>query len=250
MRGEQQSGSNGRWRVGALSRATGLSVRTLRHYDAIGLVRPAQRTASGYREYSGDDIRRLYRVLTLRRLGLSLEEIRAALEGAPEDLLGVVERQIERVDLEIRMAGELRTRLASLAEVLRQPATAPFAELRDVLEVMAMTNRYYTPEQLEQLERRAEELGPEGMQAAQEAWAAVIADAESARRRGLDPTSEEVRAISRRWQELVEQFTGGDAGIRASLQRMYETEGTEAASRGTVSSELMEYMRGAERPAS
>jgi hypothetical protein len=78
----------------------------------------------------------------------------------------------------------------------------------------------------------------------------VIADAESARQRGLDPASEEVRAISRRWQELVEQFTGGDAGIRASLQRMYETEGTEAASRGAVSSELMEYMRGAEPPAS
>jgi hypothetical protein len=51
-----------------------------------------------------------------------------------------------------------------------------------------------------------------------------------------------VQAIAARWQELVEQFTGGDPGIRASLQRLYETEGAERASHGMVSPQLMEWM--------
>jgi MerR family transcriptional regulator, thiopeptide resistance regulator len=47
----------------------------------------------------------------------------------------------------------------------------------------------------------------------------------------------------RRSRELIERFTGGDPGIRASLQRMYDKEGSEKASRGMASPELAEYMR-------
>ncbi len=230
----------GRWRVGEVARATGLSVRTLRHYDAIGLVRPAERTAAGYREYSGEDVQRLYRVLSLRGLGLGLGEIREALERSPDDLPELVQRQIVRVDLEIRAARVLRKRLVALSEAL-QRSDAPFDELRDVLEVMAMTSQYYTAEQLEALERRAAALGPEGMQAAQEAWASLIEEMEVARASGVDPASAEVQALAARWRGLIEQFTGGDAVVRASLERMYQEQGPDAASRGAVSAELMAY---------
>jgi hypothetical protein len=60
------------------------------------------------------------------------------------------------------------------------------------------------------------------------------------RERGTDPAAPEVQRLATRWRELVGAFTGGDPGIRASLTRMYEEEGVEAASRGTVSRELME----------
>lgn len=68
--------------VGELSRLTGVTVRALHHYDEIGLVRPSQRTAAGYRLYDDRDVVRLQRVLVYRELGLSLEEIAAALDGA------------------------------------------------------------------------------------------------------------------------------------------------------------------------
>lgn len=60
--------------IGEVAKATGLTVRALRHYDAIGLVRPSDRTGAGYRLYD-DDLARLARVVALRQLGLGLEQV-------------------------------------------------------------------------------------------------------------------------------------------------------------------------------
>jgi DNA-binding transcriptional MerR regulator len=66
--------------VGELSKLTGVTVRTLHHYDEIGLVRPSARTAAGYRLYDDDDVLRLQQVLLFRELGLPLPEIAAVLD--------------------------------------------------------------------------------------------------------------------------------------------------------------------------
>ena len=62
--------------VGAIARLSGVTVRTLHHYDAIGLVVPAERTAAGYRRYRRADVERLQEVLFFRELGFSLEQIK------------------------------------------------------------------------------------------------------------------------------------------------------------------------------
>jgi MerR family transcriptional regulator, thiopeptide resistance regulator len=70
--------------VGDLSRLTGVTVRALHHYDEIGLVKPSQRSAAGYRLYGDRDVLRLQQVLVLRELGVPLDEIGAALDGAAD----------------------------------------------------------------------------------------------------------------------------------------------------------------------
>lgn len=60
------------WKVGQLAATTGLTVQTLHHYDHVGLVRPSQRTESGHHRYAEADVRRLYQMLALRQLTLSL----------------------------------------------------------------------------------------------------------------------------------------------------------------------------------
>lgn len=70
------------WAVGRVAELAGVSVRTLHHYDGIGLVRPSARTAAGYRAYSGSDVERLREVLAYRRLGFGLREV-ADLVGDP-----------------------------------------------------------------------------------------------------------------------------------------------------------------------
>ncbi|HEY0532381.1 MAG TPA: MerR family transcriptional regulator, partial [Actinoplanes sp.] len=55
-----------RWKIGDLAAATGLTLRALRHFDDIGLLCPAERSPAGHRWYTGDDVRRLYRILALR----------------------------------------------------------------------------------------------------------------------------------------------------------------------------------------
>jgi DNA-binding transcriptional MerR regulator len=71
------------WKVGELARSTGLTVRTLHHYDQVGLVQPSGRTVAGHRLYDAGDVQRLYQVVALRALGLSLEAVRAVLAGPP-----------------------------------------------------------------------------------------------------------------------------------------------------------------------
>lgn len=72
--------------VGAVAALTGVSVRTLHHYDHIGLVVPGVRTPAGYRGYTDADIERLHVVLVYRSVGLQLEDIRALLDGGADAL--------------------------------------------------------------------------------------------------------------------------------------------------------------------
>lgn len=89
----------------------------LRHYDAVGLVRPTGRTIGGYRDYSDDDVRTILQVKTLRSLGLTLKQIGRILEDpgrAPAALVGDLVRQTEeRLDRERELLDRLRTIAAS-----------------------------------------------------------------------------------------------------------------------------------------
>ena len=231
-------------RIGEVAAATGLTVRTLHHYDEIGLLAPSGRTETGYRLYSDDDVRRLYRIVAFRRLGFALDEIGALLDaGGTSDPRAVVRAQLDRLDAEAALREQLRVRLVRLLRALDGADGAAADLFLEAIEGMTMAERYYTPEQLAQLEQRRTELGEEGMRKAEADWAELIAEAEELRASGAAPTDPLVAPLADRWMALIRQFTGGDMGIHASLNTMYETEGPEKASRGMVSPELMAWMR-------
>ncbi len=100
------------WSVGELSRATGLSVRVLRHWEQQGLVSPV-RAASGHRRYRQADITRLYRALALRRGGLSLRQIATLLTEEDPDPSVMLRAQLAELDDDLRRRQALRNRLAS-----------------------------------------------------------------------------------------------------------------------------------------
>lgn len=80
--------------IGEISRVSGVSIRALRHYDSIGLLRPHGTTEAGYRQYDEETLKRLYTILLFRELGVPLKEIRSILDSADFDPVAVLERQI------------------------------------------------------------------------------------------------------------------------------------------------------------
>lgn len=83
--------------VKQLSELTGLTPRTLRYYDAIGLLRPARDAGNDYRQYGPAEVDRLRQLLVYRELGLPLEEVRALLDAPGLDLAGALRGHLERL---------------------------------------------------------------------------------------------------------------------------------------------------------
>jgi DNA-binding transcriptional MerR regulator len=123
-------------RIGELAEATGLTVRTLRHYEAVGLLEPVERSDSGYRRYDAEDAERLYTIVALRRLGLSLAEIRASLAAAPADLRRMLARHASDVRERI---GSLEELDAVLARLQRELGAAESPSLSDLCDLVRLT---------------------------------------------------------------------------------------------------------------
>ena len=239
----------GEWKVGELARRTGLTVRTLHHYDEIGLLRPMRRTAAGYRLYGEEDVARLQRIVSLKQLGLSLEAVRDHL-SVPHSFARLLELQIERLRQRIEAERQLCARLETIAQRaqwLNGTNGAAGAEgvsaeeLLQAIEATIMFEKYYTPEQMKQLEERARELGPDHIKAVEAEWPQLIARVKDCMARGVDPTSEEMLPLARRWKELVREFTGGDAGIARSVSQVYQNEPS-VRERTGLDAEVMQYV--------
>lgn len=212
------------WRVGELAEATGLTVRTLHHYDAIGLLRPSARTASGYRLYGEGDIERLQRIRSLRELGLSLEEIRECLGRPGGSLAEVIGLHIGRLREEIARKTRLLDRLERMAARLEADEGVSAEEFLETLEAMTMFEKYFTAEQLERIRQQRERVGAARIKEAEAEWPALIAEVKAEMEKGTDPLSEPVLALARRWKGLVEEFTGGDEGIASGVRELYRNE--------------------------
>ncbi|MEV6375605.1 HEAT repeat domain-containing protein [Micromonospora musae] len=100
--------------ISEVARRSGVSTRMLRHYDSLGLVRPTGRTSSGYREYSAEDIRRIFQVESLRSLGLSLRQIGRVLQDPAFSPSALVGDLIRRTEERLRREQELLDRLRAV----------------------------------------------------------------------------------------------------------------------------------------
>ncbi len=211
-------------KVGDLAKRTGVSVRTLHHYDEIGLLSPSHRTESGHRLYAASEVVRFQQITSLRQLGFSLEEIRAFLAHPESGPRRVLELHIARLREQIVALSRLRERLEALNAHVSTAGEISVEELLLTIEEMNKVEKYYTPEQLNELRRRRETLGEEHIRQVEAEWPLLIERVRSEKEKGTPPTSEEVQRLARRWMELVQEFTGGNPEIGKALQRMWSEE--------------------------
>ena len=205
------------------SRRTGVTVRTLHHYDRLGLLEPAGRTAVGYRLYGEAELVRLQQIVTLKFIGCSLGEIKAILAGSSADLQTTFALQREALQRRRRVLDRAIMAVEQAQEQVAQTGKADWNALRQIIEVVEMDNdktwmrKYYTQEQIQELASRDPKLKSEG----EAGWAELIPRIEAAAKAGVDPASDEARALLERQQELIQMFTGGNPGIQAGLEKLY-----------------------------
>ncbi|PTL83917.1 MerR family transcriptional regulator [Vitiosangium sp. GDMCC 1.1324] len=194
-----------RWRIGELADATGLTVRTLHHYEHIGLLAPAARTEGRQRLYDENDVRRLYRILALRDLGLSLADIRRMLDDDRAALAAVLRAHRARVDAELERLGRLRTLLdhaCAHADRDVEPDT-----------VLA------TIEAMSRVVRRGNALRKKGKASkdAEARWRELGDALRACMKAGEDPSAPRPRAVARAALARIVEFAGGD---RATLEAL------------------------------
>jgi DNA-binding transcriptional MerR regulator len=202
----------------------GVTVRTLHHYDRLGLLKPSRYTEAGYRLYGERDFARLQQIVMLKFIGLSLKEIKELLNQRELDLRMTLRLQREVVESRRRHLDTVIQAIERAEQAIGASTEPDWETFKQIVEVINMQNdmewvkKYYTEEQLAELAERGT---PEVLERGQRDWAQLIKEVEAAVAEGVDPQSEKAQELAARWSSLIEAFTGGNPAIRENLTRLY-----------------------------
>ncbi|HZO92391.1 MAG TPA: MerR family transcriptional regulator [Candidatus Baltobacteraceae bacterium] len=215
--------------VGEVARRSGVTVRTLHHYERIGLLCASERSEAGHRRYGPREIVRLRHIVTLAALGLPLQEIATMLDGSPAALRDALRAQRQ---LLARKRDALQTAIERIDALEQRSANGAGdltrVQLEHVMESIAMerwAHRYMTEVRgasAEEADAALRSATPEAADGSRR-WAELIADVEAALADGSAPNSERGRDLARRWRALIDAFTGGDAVKEREVRNVYAT---------------------------
>lgn len=234
------------WSIQEIARLTGVTSRTLRHYDAVGLLPAVRATASGPRRYDRAALVRLQRILLLRDLGLGLGDIAEVLDSE-QDEAKALRRHLDSLRAEQhRLARQIASVERTIAALEKDPEAKENIMAQDMLDGFDHTQ--YEQEVTERWGRDAyaksdawwRGLGKEGQQQWKnraEALGKAWIDAAEA---GLDPASDEAQAVAARHAEWLSSIPGTpgherrrpDKGYLLGLGDMYVADDRFAANYG------------------
>lgn len=223
--------------VGELARRTGLTVRTLHHYDEVGLLKPSGRSEAGYRLYSPSDVQRLHGIQTLRQMGLPLSDIAALLAGdgmAPEQIIG---QQIRALDQQIAQATELRGRLSLLRDGLEAGAEPDMGDWLQALALMATYGKYFSAAELKHIFSHWHRIEAD--------WLVVRDQVRQAMDEGLPIDAPAVQALAYRWMALMLHWMDGDMDLLERWGHMFRTEPSTQGRNHAPPGDMIRYIEGA-----
>ncbi|MGG1663963.1 MerR family transcriptional regulator [Brevibacillus sp. NRS-1366] len=147
------------WKIGEIAKLTGLTIRTLRFYDQIALFSPSEQTDSGHRLYTESDISRLHQILSLKELGLALEEIKSLLAQNQCSPIEIVSIQIERLKEKIKIQQKLLEELEHVSSLMHMKEALTVDDFTKVLAMMKKSHDKFFYERQMIAERSLDRLG-------------------------------------------------------------------------------------------
>jgi DNA-binding transcriptional MerR regulator len=239
--------------VTELAALAGVTVRTLHHYDQLGLLVPSARSDAGYRLYGPAELERLQEILVWRKLGFSLAEIQALVDDPHYDRLSALRDQrhlvADRIDALADTAQAIDDALAAHERGLTQPEDTMFDSLNDFdpaeYEEEAR-ERWGHTDAYKESKRRTDAYSDDD-------WATIKAEADeintdfaAAMSAGTDPASAPVRAIAERHRlHLDRWFYPVDLDMHRNLGDMYVTDPRFTATYDKTAPGLAAYVRDA-----
>jgi len=218
------------WQTREFAMLAGVTVRTLHHYDRLGLLKPTSRTSNGFRLYGERDFARLQQILTLKFIGFSLSQIKEILDRREFDLSetlrlqrNVIRTQRDRLNLALEAINRAE-------QTFEKSNSTDWESYKEIIEVINMeqnmnwTKKYYSENAQAKIEKRKHLWSPELQEKVTRDWAELVADIEAAMADGTKPNETRAQALASRWRSLVNEFTGGDREIQAGLNKMYSDE--------------------------
>jgi MerR family transcriptional regulator, thiopeptide resistance regulator len=215
--------------VGAVAALTGVSVRTLHHYDHIGLVVPSVRTPAGYRGYTDADVERLHLVLVYRSVGMPLDEIRALLDDSDADVLGHLRRQHA---LLLEQAERLQHTIKAVEELMNAHREGIQLTAEEQVEIFGTTafgeeyaaeaeERWGDTDAWKQSQQRVSKFSKQDWIEVKAEGDALLAALAQAKRDGVEPGSAKANELAARHRASIERFYDCGDETHRCLVEMY-----------------------------
>ena len=215
------------YRVQQFAALAGVTVKTLHHYDRLGLLCP-QRTASGYRVYADADLQRLAQVTALKLVGVPLKGIAPLLKGRSSPLEEVLRSQREVLVLKRQSLDRAIEAIDEAARRREAGGSTDVDVLRALIEVIEMQNndsalKVFFDEEVF-VRWRSDHPGWPGPE-----WHAVLGEVE--RSLDADPASPAAQALLERWNAQVEADIGKDPAVRRAFTKAWHKWATKPETR-------------------
>lgn len=203
--------------IGQFARQAGVSERTLRFYEKMGLLLPKGRTPSGYRFYGPLEIQKLQQIRSFQSIGLPLSQIAALLDSGSWDSHAVVKAHLKKLDEQIEAIQKLRGRLARLDKAMTSGLALADEDLLKTIEEMSMLEKHMSPQVMEKIQQRHDSLGDERTASARQHWAKIVKELEALQNQGKEANSGESRSLGAQGRALLNEFTNNDYRTQESL---------------------------------
>ncbi|NRF69906.1 MerR family transcriptional regulator [Aquincola sp. S2] len=225
-------------KVGELAKRSGLTVRTLHHYDSIGLLRPSGRSDGGYRLYDRSDVARLHGIQALRALGLPLEDIGQLLDGAPGEsgeggLMRVLGRQLASLQEQIAQATTLRDRLLLVQAKFDAGEEPELDDWLATLQMMTTCSRWFDADEIRRIFANWREV--------EQQLQHLSAEIRVQMDRGVPADDPVLQPLAQRWMNLMHTWMQGDFGLMDRWGEMFRAEGS-LHNRSTIDRPLADYI--------
>lgn len=237
------------WKVGEVAELAGLTIRTLRYYDQICLFSPSQYTESGHRLYTKADLVRLQPILSLKQMGMSLEEIQLLLSNPEEQTVAeILQTQISRVKKEIEVQQKLVAELENALSAAHSNRTLSISELTKLMEALKMNKeKYFSKQQLDTMESRYENADKQLLKQAEQEFNGLIKEIRLEKEKGASPSDKKVQDLAKKWNDIVNAFSEDDRTFRKQAEHFHaENPGNEL--QYEIDGELYQFINKALNP--